>query len=425
MLVGPLQETAGDFWCMIWNYNVPAIVMITRCYESQRCKCFQYWPPLEGQSLRFTAISSSSSTLVTPGTGWGGSLSGTVTSSKKKPHSVRPRRSASEVSNSSKFVFEVIHVTSHPGVDYTRTKLRLKEVKSGQSRIVNHYAFHSWPDHGVPSDSSALLELLNTVQVEYAATINRELGYINAYDTPIPPPPIVVHCSAGIGRTGTFIALDVSTKQLMELGVVNVPLTVARIRSQRSGCVQVSTQYLFVYRALIDFAVSRGLVAAETAGAAVRLLTTPIRTPMSTLLPFSPASSLPMDASLLSVLASGVNSSDTTDPVLFNTLMRCLRNQMTTGDVEDTSNRRVSTELDYEMEEMQAAADEAESDDEPRPTEILSEGEIKEKEPVVMRPAVDAPSVVKAKPEQLSDEQMTAATAVTPVVLGLEESAAF
>lgn len=78
-------------------------------------------------------------------------------------------------------------------------------LQSGQSRIVNHYAFHSWPDHGVPSDSSALLELLNTVQIEYAATINRELGYTNAYDTPIPPPPIVVHCSAGIGRTGEFL----------------------------------------------------------------------------------------------------------------------------------------------------------------------------------------------------------------------------
>lgn len=101
-----------------------------RCYESQRCKCFQYWPRVEGQSLRFTAVSSSSNTLVTPGTDWGGgSPSGTIASSKKKPHPGRPRRSASEVSNSSKFVFEVTHVASHPGDDYTRTKLRLKEVK--------------------------------------------------------------------------------------------------------------------------------------------------------------------------------------------------------------------------------------------------------------------------------------------------------
>ncbi|KAH9282931.1 Tyrosine-protein phosphatase non-receptor type 9 [Echinococcus granulosus] len=423
----PLQETAGDFWCMIWNYNVPAIVMITRCYESQRCKCFQYWPPVEGQSLRFTTISSSSSTLVVPGTSWGGgNSSGTVASSKRKPHSGRPRRSASEVSNFSKFVFEVVHVASHPGSDYTRTKLRLKEVKSGQSRIVNHYAFHSWPDHGVPSDSSALLELLATVQIEYAATINRELGYTNAYDTPIPPPPIVVHCSAGIGRTGTFIALDVSTKQLMELGVVNIPLTVARIRSQRSGCVQVSTQYLFVYRALIDFALTHGLVAAGIAEAAVHLLTTPARTPMPSLLPFSSVSSLPMDASLLSVLATGVGSSDATDPVLFSTLMRCLHNQMTTGEVENSSNHRLSTELDYETEEMHEATEEAESDDEPRPAEILSKEEMDEKEPAAIGPEVDVvSSVVKAAAGRPSGEEMASAAAAAPVVVGLGESPGF
>ncbi|VDK21611.1 unnamed protein product [Taenia asiatica] len=428
-ITGPLQETAGDFWCMIWNYNAPAIVMITRCYESQRCKCFQYWPPEEGQSLRFTAISSGSSTSGTPGMGWGGgATSGTMASSKKKSHLARPRRSASEVSNSSKFVFEVTHVASYPGDDYTRTKLRLEEVKSGQSRIVSHYAFRSWPDHGVPSDSSALLELLNTVQVEYAATINRELGYTNAYDSIIPPPPIVVHCSAGIGRTGTFIALDVSTKQLMELGVVNVPLTVARIRSQRSGCVQVSTQYLFVYRALIDFAVAHGLVAAEAAAAAVGLLTTPVRTLIPSLIPLSSASSLSMDASFLSVPATGVGSSDATDPAFFNTQMR---NQVaisvgiigfgSSGEAEDTNDHRVSTELDYEVEEMHAAAEGGESDDEPRP-----EKEMEEKETAAIGPEVNVvPSVAKATAERPPDEQLTLVTATTPVVLGLKKSAAF
>ncbi|VDO03698.1 unnamed protein product [Rodentolepis nana] len=374
---GPLQDTSGDFWFMIWTYNVPAIVMITRCYESQRCKCFQYWPAIEGQSLRFTTISPNATSVVTTGSsGWGGigatggsANSGTLAPSKKKTLCGLTRRSASEVSNSNKFVFEVTHLSSQSGEDYTCTKLNLKDIKSGQSRIIEHYAFHSWPDHGVPSDSSALLELLSTVQSEYASTIKRELGYDSSFDTPIPPPPIVVHCSAGIGRTGTFIALDVSTKQLVELGKVNVPLTVARIRSQRSGCVQVSAQYLFVYRALIDFALAKGLInpsASSAATVAQRQLSASTRPSMPSV---GPTGSLPMDASLLSVLAaasqqsgsgSASSGSSENDAAHFGALMRLVRGYMSSVrgaiDINVDANRqqqRISTELDYETEETQ------------------------------------------------------------------------
>ncbi|KAM3179437.1 hypothetical protein ACTXT7_000552 [Hymenolepis weldensis] len=107
------------------------------CYESQRCKCFQYWPAIEGQSLRFTTISPSASSVGTPGcSGWSGSgatggpgNSGTMAPSKKKALYGLARRSASEVSNSNKFVFEVTHLSSQPGEDYTCTKLQLKDVK--------------------------------------------------------------------------------------------------------------------------------------------------------------------------------------------------------------------------------------------------------------------------------------------------------
>nr|CDS27239.2 protein tyrosine phosphatase n9 [Hymenolepis microstoma] len=386
---GPLQDTSGDFWFMIWTYNVPAIVMITRCYESQRCKCFQYWPAIEGQSLRFTTVSPNATSVVTTGSsGWGGigatggpANSGTMAPSKKKTLYGLTRRSASEISNSNKFVFEVTHLSSQPGEDYTCTKLQLKDIKSGQSRIIEHYAFHSWPDHGVPSDSSALLELLSTVQNEYASIIKRELGYDSSFDTPIPPPPIVVHCSAGIGRTGTFIALDVSTKQLLELGKVNVPLTVARIRSQRSGCVQVSAQYLFVYRALIDFALARGLISPSSSNAATvaqRQLSASTRPSMPSV---GPTGSIPMDASLLSVLAaasqqsgSGSTSSGSsdTDTAHFGALMRLVRGYMTSvrGGVDGNVNansqqQRISTELDYETEETQTfPMAESEEDDE-------------------------------------------------------------
>ncbi|KAL7065268.1 hypothetical protein AAHC03_05356 [Spirometra sp. Aus1] len=242
---GPLQETAADFWCMIWTYNVPVIVMITRCYESQRSKCYQYWPASVGQTLRFTISPSN------------GSMHSTAA---KKPSHWLARRSVSEVSNSGRLIFDITNLESTTNEDYTRARLEIKDIKSGRTRFVEHFAFHSWPDHGVPTDTTALLGLLSTVQTTYATFIGERLNYTTAWDQPIPPPPIVVHCSAGIGRTGTFIALDVCTKQLLELTRVNVPLTVSRIRSQRFGSVQVSAQYVFVYRAILDFAVSKGLL---------------------------------------------------------------------------------------------------------------------------------------------------------------------
>ena len=122
--------------------------------------------------------------------------------------------------------------------------------------------------------------------------------------------------------------------------MVNVPLTVSRIRSQRSGCVQVSAQYLFVYRALIDFALSRGLVPPEleaSAAAAVCKLSGP--SPQLAHLPMSTAPvSLPTDTNLLSILTSSLGSggsfpSSTIDPVHFSALMRILRCHMTKYEV--------------------------------------------------------------------------------------------
>lgn len=90
------------------------------------------------------------------------------------------------------------------------------------------------------------------------------------------------------------------------------------------------------------------------------------------------------------------------------------------GEDENTNDHRVSTELDYEMEEVHAATEEGESDDDPRPEEMG------EKESAAIGPEVNVvPSVVKATVERPSDEQMVSTTAATPVVLKLEKSAAF
>ncbi|KAL1453923.1 hypothetical protein WDU94_010225 [Cyamophila willieti] len=74
-------------------------------------------------------------------------------------------------------------------------------------------------------------------------------------------PPIIVHCSAGIGRTGTLCTLDNCISRLEDCGTVDVRGTVERIRAQRAYSIQMPDQYIFCHLALIEYALSRGLIA--------------------------------------------------------------------------------------------------------------------------------------------------------------------
>ena len=71
-------------------------------------------------------------------------------------------------------------------------------------------------------------------------------------------PPICVHCSAGIGRTGTFCAIDISINRLNDLKVLNIEETINRIRRQRAQSVQTRDQYVFCYMALWEYAQQNG-----------------------------------------------------------------------------------------------------------------------------------------------------------------------
>ena len=81
--------------------------------------------------------------------------------------------------------------------DWTISKVQI-QARSGRSakRTLWHCFFQSWPDFGVPQDPRSLVKFVRRV---------REL----LPPSPAPTPPIVVHCSAGVGRTGTFIAVDI------------------------------------------------------------------------------------------------------------------------------------------------------------------------------------------------------------------------
>jgi len=184
---GCLSSTVADFWRMVWQENSQIIVMTTKEMERGKVKCARYWPdPADPQQYGKVLL-----------------------------------ENTSEQSNN----------------DYT---LRQFKVSIGDEvRIVYHYHFVGWPDHGTPEDPGSVLNFLHDVNTRQEKLDNAG--------------PIVVHCSAGIGRTGTFIVIDMIIDQIQRQGLdceIDIQRTIQMVRSKRSGMVQTEAQYKFVYLAL-------------------------------------------------------------------------------------------------------------------------------------------------------------------------------
>ena len=69
-------------------------------------------------------------------------------------------------------------------------------------------------------------------------------------------PPVIVHCSAGIGRSGTYCSLDYCMLQYDELKKVNIMGTIRMLRSQRACSIQTEDQYEFCYKAIMEYSKS-------------------------------------------------------------------------------------------------------------------------------------------------------------------------
>ncbi|XP_020497559.2 tyrosine-protein phosphatase non-receptor type 9 [Labrus bergylta] len=203
---GPLPKTFGDFWRMVWEQMVLIIVMTTRVVERGRVKCGQYWPLEEGRT-------------------------------EQHGH----------------FLIRNTHIQTFQ--DFKLSHLELYNTQSGERREVYHYLYVSWPDFGVPKSASAMLDFREHVLQRREAAV-QSLG--TSWTGPPGGPPVVVHCSAGIGRTGTFCTLDICLSRLEDIGTVNVRQTVRRMRTQRAFSIQTWDQFYFCYTAVIEYAQRNG-----------------------------------------------------------------------------------------------------------------------------------------------------------------------
>ncbi|XP_061591278.1 tyrosine-protein phosphatase non-receptor type 1 [Cololabis saira] len=191
---GPLPSTCGHFWEMVWEQNTRGVVMLNRVIEKGSIKCAQYWPQREERDAIF------------------------------------------EDSN-----FKLNLVSEDIKSYYTVRQLELENLSTQETREILHFHYTTWPDFGVPESPASFLNFLFKV---------RESGCLNSDQG-----PVVVHCSAGIGRSGTFCLVD-TCLLLMSLrkdpSSVRIRDVLLEMRRHRMGLIQTADQLRFSYLAVIE-----------------------------------------------------------------------------------------------------------------------------------------------------------------------------
>ncbi|KAI1897102.1 hypothetical protein AGOR_G00079660 [Albula goreensis] len=191
---GPLPNTCGHFWEMVWEQRTRGVVMLNRVIEKGSVKCAQYWPPREERDAIF------------------------------------------EDTN-----FKLTFISEDIKSYYTVRQLELENLSTRETREILHFHYTTWPDFGVPESPASFLNFLFKV---------RESGCLNSDQG-----PVVVHCSAGIGRSGTFCLVD-SCLLLMSLrkdpSSVQIRDVLLEMRRYRMGLIQTADQLRFSYLAVIE-----------------------------------------------------------------------------------------------------------------------------------------------------------------------------
>ncbi|KAM9807812.1 phosphatidylinositol phosphatase PTPRQ [Neosynchiropus ocellatus] len=117
----------------------------------------------------------------------------------------------------------------------------LKVEKHGHYILVRHFNYTSWPEHGVPESCSTLIKFVKAVRAHRQDNTT-----------------IAVHCSAGVGRTGVFIALDHLIQHIRDHDFVDVYGLVAELRSERMCMVQNLAQYIFLHQSTLELLNNKG-----------------------------------------------------------------------------------------------------------------------------------------------------------------------
>jgi protein tyrosine phosphatase len=235
---GPVSQSFGDFWQMIWEQNTAVVVMLTREEERGRLKCDRYWPSEVGSAKRY--------------------------------HKVLEKNSICfKIFFAEEFSMMDGNTVIRELVVKREKLLRDDEVYTPEIRRVRLVQFLAWPDSQAcdPRQLLQFIDICNEVNKQASEDV-----VILAKDEskPFIIGPMVIHCSAGVGRTGTFCCIDSVLKHLEGSRAVSgeaetkyrdewdrlpsndlVARTVNQFRHQRTESVQVDGQLQLCYHAVL------------------------------------------------------------------------------------------------------------------------------------------------------------------------------
>eukprot|EP00668_Euglena_longa_P006781 GGOE01008105.1.p1 GENE.GGOE01008105.1~~GGOE01008105.1.p1 ORF type:complete len:697 (-),score=88.18 GGOE01008105.1:670-2706(-) len=189
----PLPSTFVDFWNVVWYYGSRIILMLCSEVEHGTPKCDRYWPQRTGMVEKYGD-------------------------------------------------FKVINAGEENHGDFLVRTLEVTNALNNEVRKLAHYHYLNWPDFGVPASAAGMIEMLKSVD-KVNSHYPEEDGRF---------PPVVCHCSAGIGRTGTLIAVHTALTRFASGLDTNVFEVVRQLKEERSGMVQRKEQYAFIYMAVLQ-----------------------------------------------------------------------------------------------------------------------------------------------------------------------------
>ncbi|CAG8788007.1 15458_t:CDS:1, partial [Acaulospora morrowiae] len=195
---------------MVWEQNSYVVVMLTKEQEKGYIKCTKYWPEEVKDSVLFENIC------------------------------LRIELESEELVPNATCVVRTIRME------------KLEDSRVIKTRRITQLHFVGWPDHGVPDSPDTILNLVNKaneVQQQYIANVaNSQVPHGKVG-------PIIVHCSAGCGRTGTFCTVDTALAMLPNFKDDKTDLInflVGYFRTQRRTMVQTLTQFQYCYLAVLS-----------------------------------------------------------------------------------------------------------------------------------------------------------------------------